>query len=50
MVVMLSGLSGFVIGLVFGIVLALSYPHQLHTGLAKIGLGSIGTGAMELKN
>ena len=47
---MLSGLGGFIIGLVFGVILAMSFPHQLHMGLAKIGLGSVGTGAMELKN
>jgi hypothetical protein len=46
-VTMLNTLGGFVVGIIFGVILALSFPHQIHSGLAKVGLGSIGASASE---
>jgi xanthosine utilization system XapX-like protein len=38
---MLNTVVAFVVGLLVGLFIALSYPAPLHHALAKVGLGSV---------
>lgn len=47
---MLRLLIGLVLGALLGMYIALTYPHQLHSALAHVGLDSWGTSDGEPRN
>ena len=46
---MLNAPGDFVLGVVLGLYLGLAFPHEMHSGLTRVGLGSILPGGVETK-